>query len=438
MNNNKLHLAALGSLNYYSRSLGDTGRGYHLKEQSSPRCFAESGAIIDAAFDKIASNSDIDAVLITGNFTNANEAQAHQEIVQKLYELKSKKPVFVLPTDKFTEDHADRYLGTRAFNDVPVLNNSETAEFYKDFGLSSSSSSYKSSYCAEIAPGYKLLALSRFDKEHLEWAENELKEAQSKNETVIILETEPLLPHISPLNFTKNEESRTNIAEIFADNGANLIFGGFNPNQNISEYKSDGGASLYEVNIGTLPCYPAPIIHCIIDENEITLKTEYLESFNYDGKTIETQSFLKQHLTEIFTRVIKPGAHGDALEFLDRAAALGFKMKRKRFYFPVFPAVYIFSKLKIGSFYPFNTALTKEEKKLPLTDVAEKLAVKLFDSNEKLSPALSDAVKGIAHFSSRIIKLISKSEKASKQIEKLTESIVTQNDYDTKLVIKRK
>ena len=40
----------LADLHYYSKTLGTSGRAYELRSGSDPKCLAEGGAIIDAAF----------------------------------------------------------------------------------------------------------------------------------------------------------------------------------------------------------------------------------------------------------------------------------------------------------------------------------------------------------------------------------------------------
>ena len=55
----------LADLHYYSKTLGTSGRAYELRSGSDQKCLAESGAIIDAAFDHLA-RSDTQAVLLAG------------------------------------------------------------------------------------------------------------------------------------------------------------------------------------------------------------------------------------------------------------------------------------------------------------------------------------------------------------------------------------
>ena len=76
----------LADLHYYSKTLGTSGRAYELRSGSDQKCLAESGAIIDAAFDHLA-RSDTQAVLLAGDLTNDGEMVCHRELREKLYAL---------------------------------------------------------------------------------------------------------------------------------------------------------------------------------------------------------------------------------------------------------------------------------------------------------------------------------------------------------------
>ena len=56
-------LTFIADLHYYSPTLGTAGEAYNARSRSDQKCLAESPAIIDSAFEKIA-KSDCDAVLI--------------------------------------------------------------------------------------------------------------------------------------------------------------------------------------------------------------------------------------------------------------------------------------------------------------------------------------------------------------------------------------
>ena len=91
-----LKLTFISDTHHYSKTLGTTGRQYFLRSGSDQKCLAETGEIIDSAFDKIA-KSDTDAVMIIGDVTNDGEKISHIEFKEKLENLAS--------TSRFTSSH---------------------------------------------------------------------------------------------------------------------------------------------------------------------------------------------------------------------------------------------------------------------------------------------------------------------------------------------
>lgn len=91
-----LKLTFISDTHHYSKTLGTTGRQYFLRSGSDQKCLAETGEIIDSAFDKIA-KSDTDAVMIIGDVTNDGE---------KYLTLNLKKSLKILQsTSRFTSSH---------------------------------------------------------------------------------------------------------------------------------------------------------------------------------------------------------------------------------------------------------------------------------------------------------------------------------------------
>ena len=138
-----LKLTFIADTHYYSKSLGTCGRQYFLRSGSDQKCLAESGDIIDSAFELIG-ESDADAVMIAGDLTNDGEVVCHKEFRSKLYELKKKKNVYVITAthDWCCDGNPRRFNGSIVTHDVDTMKSHELADFYKDFGLSDSISSY--------------------------------------------------------------------------------------------------------------------------------------------------------------------------------------------------------------------------------------------------------------------------------------------------------
>ena len=81
-----LKLTFITDTHHYSKTLGTSGRQYFLRSGSDQKCLAETGDIIDAAFEQIA-KSDTNAVMIIGDVTNDGEKVSHIEFREKLEKL---------------------------------------------------------------------------------------------------------------------------------------------------------------------------------------------------------------------------------------------------------------------------------------------------------------------------------------------------------------
>ena len=107
-----LKLTFISDTHHYSKTLGTTGRQYFLRSGSDQKCLAETGEIIDSAFDKIA-KSDTDAVMIIGDVTNDGEKISHIEFKEKLENLAKHKPVYIITSthDWCCDENPRRFQG---------------------------------------------------------------------------------------------------------------------------------------------------------------------------------------------------------------------------------------------------------------------------------------------------------------------------------------
>ena len=130
-----LKLTFIADTHHYSKTLGTDGRQYELRSGSDQKCLAETGAIIDAAFEQIA-NSDTDFVLIAGDVTNDGEMVSHREFRDKLYKLSERKKVYLITAthDWCNDLNPRRYAGDGVYNDVSTMAAKELPVFYEDFG----------------------------------------------------------------------------------------------------------------------------------------------------------------------------------------------------------------------------------------------------------------------------------------------------------------
>ena len=358
-----MKLTVIADTHYYCKSLGASGRAYELRSGSDQKCLAESEEILRAAFAQIA-ESDTDAVLIAGDLTNNGERASHEGFRCLLEKLRESKPVYVVTAthDWCSDQNPRRYEGDQVLHDVPVMRHDELRDFYAGFGPGQAIAEFTthlgtSSYVAALSGSVWLLALNDdqngkgcagYTPEHLAWILDQLRQAKERGVTVIGLQHHPVLPHVSPL-FTGGScvGDREEIAQTLADAGLRWLFVGHIHMQNILRYDSPTGNTLHEISVGAMCGYPAPMVRVAVEEAGLTLKTERLQRFTYEGETLG-QEFLRDHATQLFTRVLDSVVANDKAEFTRRVAALnanGEKIARK--FWVIRPAARYLCRLRV-------------------------------------------------------------------------------------------
>lgn len=332
-------LTFIADTHHYSRTLGDSGKAFNLRSGSDQKCLKETGSIIDAAFTLFAS-SDTDAVCIAGDLSNDGELVSHTEFRSKLYSLqKSKKTYVVTATHDWCCDrNPRRFDGENVYHDVPTLSHNDIYDFYKDFGVNDAFAQYKTtlgpaSYCVDVGEHVTLLGLiddkngrncAGYKQSHLDWITEQIKEIKKRGREPIAMEHHLLIPHISPL-FMKGACSpdREKIINAFADAGLKVIIVGHSHIQRIDSHISPEGNEIFEVNVGSLVGYPAPFLNVTVDEKRISIKTDYLKEFTFDGEKIDAQKYLRNHSAWLVTSLFSAAAQNDKKLFTERLAALG-------------------------------------------------------------------------------------------------------------------
>lgn len=338
---NKTKLTFIADTHHYSHTLGVDGPAYERRSGTDQKCLKETGAIIDTALELIA-NSDTDALMIVGDVSDDGERASHEEMIEKLYKFKEKKPVYVtLAThDWCCDQNARRYVGDEVFRDVDTVDHTELRQMYYDFGPSDAKAEFithlgTSSYKIEFPNDVVLLSLiddqdgegaSGFTPDHLEWVVEQIKEETEKGKLVIGMEHHLLYQHTSPLLgghglcCGKHEM----YIEKFCEAGMKFVFVGHSHMQRIDRYNSKNGNTLYQINVGSLVGYPAPMVNMIVTDDKIKIETEHLKKFMYNGNAYTTE-YLKQHATGLLTRTLSLATKKQAEEYIKTLREFGVK-----------------------------------------------------------------------------------------------------------------
>ena len=346
-------LAVIADIHYYSPRLGVSGRAYELRSGADQKCLAESGAVFDEAA-RLLIGSDIEAVLVAGDLTNNGERFSHEEIYEKLRALDEKKSVYpIVSTHDWCSDNNPRaYAGNQVFKEIETLDREELNRLYGGFGGARLISSFEVegglvSRCFQLNSGVRLLAVhddcngrdgkSGYDERHLLWAENEIKSARAAGQDIIAMQHHLLLYGINRLvNGSQAIADNIEAANRLADAGLRLVFTGHSHMHRITEHISPAGNKITQVNVGALCGYPAPVVFAEIDENEVRIKTQFLEGFTYKGRRYGAE-FFKEHTLGALHNILN--AADDRRELQARLDAQGIDIDVSAALYPLMRAV---------------------------------------------------------------------------------------------------
>ncbi len=335
----KIKFAVIADPHYYSEKLGCEGTAYERRAGSDQKMLAPSKGTVTAALDLI-KESDAQFLMIAGDLSNDGELCSHEEIRDILYEFKKHKPVYVITAthDWCCDGNPRRYEGDNVFNDVETVPPEKLHEFYKDFGPDVALSEFhthqdKVSYVVSPCEGITVFCLdddqngeggSGYSDEHFAWITEQTKAAKERGDIVLGMQHHHL--HLTEfdrvINGKGSVEYREKLCKKFADIGFPLMFTGHSHMQHIRRIETENGNQFFEVNVGSISGYPAPIVYCEADGNGIDIKTEHLESFTYNGESY-TNDDLKNHATALFSDVIAAASTNDKKKFAALVEAIG-------------------------------------------------------------------------------------------------------------------
>ena len=378
--------AVIADPHYYSEKLGCEGSAYERREGSDQKMLIKSKGTISAALREI-KNSDAEFLMIAGDLSNDGERCSHEEIREMLYEFKKSKPVYVITAthDWCCDGNPRRFEGDQVFNDVETLAPNELHEFYRDFGLNDSISEFhthqdKVSYVVRPCNGVTVFCLdddqngeggAGYSDEHFEWIKEQTEEAKKRGDIVFGMQHHHL--HLTEfdrvINGKGSVEYREKLCKKFADIGFPVMFTGHSHMQHIRRIDSENGNPFYEINVGSISGYPAPIVYCEASKDGIDIKTEHLKSFTYNGKEY-SNDYLKEHATGLFTKVIAAASSNEKDKFSALIACLGVtEEKANKIWLVAKPLLKWLDKLtikkaaRIMNFISFGKAIDKKAAK---------------------------------------------------------------------------
>lgn len=325
---------------YFENSLGASGAEYdrfNLKEQ---KCLAETGAIIDSAFETLCADKETRVVLIPGDLVFNGEKESHRGFIRKLEKLKAcGKQIYVTTAGHDFSDNPTAFEGDKR---IPVegTKREELLALYRDFGFSNNLVFDKRtySYVAQIADGIRLLALNcdgdcndfhGFDAEQMQWIKTQIEAAKAAGDLFFAMVHYPVLPG-SPIMCMVGDAVITGWQEVsstLADWGLQLVFTGHMHMQSINSKTTEKGNTIYDVCTGSLVGCPASIRKITVtDRKTVLIESSRIEDFEWDKSGMTATEYFAWRFDRMINTTIASMAE-DPEKFSRKVGKAGSKPK---------------------------------------------------------------------------------------------------------------
>jgi 3',5'-cyclic AMP phosphodiesterase CpdA len=433
---NNLNFYLITDTHYFDTSFKASGPAYERRSRTDQKCVAETGAIIDAGFEKISNDKDTNIILIPGDLVYRGEYQSHVGFREKLYKLKEQGKRIYLITAR--HDYSGNPVEFDGEDLIPVkgMPREELRDFYKDFGFDEAISEHKGSmsYVVKLQEGYRLLALNcdgdcqgfkGLWDDQMQWALDEIKKAHDDGDYIFAMTHYPLLP-FSPIMSLVDDAKLTDWekrANQFADAGMNLIFTGHMHAQALTQHISPNGNLITDIQTGCFVGCPCAYRRVTIDDKNVTVKSFTIEDFDWDkgGKTAE--EYFRWRFDRMITDIIDAMAN----DFAFFTRLFGGPEKNKKLKVPVTIVGKILQKLTLkglGRLLCFKVDKSIENRLVK--DVAVEIVRNIFVGDEPYTKGtpMYDAVK----------KLLTRLHPITRKIENKADSNSVLSDIDNMIL----
>ena len=241
------------------------------------KLYSESEAIIDAFLKKAAADSS-EVILVPGDLADTGVYQEMIAVAKMFskFEETTGKQIYVVPGN----------------HDVSQTDVSQFIKVFAEFGYNEAiaKDSNSGSYVAELPNGYRLLAIDStltrsgnwgFDEARSEWIRQQAEKAQKDGKKVIAMMHHNLLEHyiFGEKIHSGGMVNYPDFADLLADNGVKFIFTGHTHDQDIKEYKSANGNTIYDVVTNTLNAYPCTYRE-VTFAKDVTFTAKYVDKID--------------------------------------------------------------------------------------------------------------------------------------------------------------
>lgn len=317
---------------FFDPSFKRSGAAYEKRSISDQKCVAETPAIIDAGFKQIADDKETNIILIPGDLVYRGEYQSHIGLRNRLYKLKEQGKKIYLITARHDYDDNDSFeFDGDKMLPVKAMPRDELRDFYKDFGFDGAISEHKESmsYVAQLADGIRLLALNcdgdckdfkgLWDNQ-MKWALEQIEDAHRTSNYIFAMTHYPLLPFSPIMNLISDShltdwEKRANQ---FADAGLDLIFTGHMHAQAVTEYVTENGNKITDVQTGCFVGCPCAYRKVTIKDSTADIKSYTINDFDYDKQGKSASEYFQWRFDRMIDYKMKEILPKSAMKILNK------------------------------------------------------------------------------------------------------------------------
>lgn len=317
---------------FFDPSFKRSGAAYEKRSISDQKCVAETPAIIDAGFKQIADDKETNIILIPGDLVYRGEYQSHIGLGNRLYKLKEQGKKIYLITARHDYDDNDSFeFDGDKMLPVKAMPRDELRDFYKDFGFDGAISEHKESmsYVAQLADGIRLLALNcdgdckdfkgLWDNQ-MKWALEQIEDAHRTGNYIFAMTHYPLLPFSPIMNLISDShltdwEKRANQ---FADAGLDLIFTGHMHAQAVTEYVTENGNKITDVQTGCFVGCPCAYRKVTIKDSTADIKSYTINDFDYDKQGKSASEYFQWRFDRMIDYKMKEILPKPAMKILNK------------------------------------------------------------------------------------------------------------------------
>lgn len=317
---------------FFDPSFKRSGAAYEKRSISDQKCVAETPAIIDAGFKQIADDKETNIILIPGDLVYRGEYQSHIGLRNRLYKLKEQGKKIYLITARHDYDDNDSFeFDGDKMLPVKAMPRVELRDFYKDFGFDDAISEHKESmsYVAQLADGIRLLALNcdgdckdfkgLWDNQ-MKWALEQIEDAHRTGNYIFAMTHYPLLPFSPIMNLISDShltdwEKRANQ---FADAGLDLIFTGHMHAQAVTEYVTENGNKITDIQTGCFVGCPCAYRKVTIKDSTADIKSYTINDFDYDKQGKSAKEYFQWRFDRMIDYKMKEILPKPAMKILNK------------------------------------------------------------------------------------------------------------------------